>query len=263
MLKDSGFGLRYWPEMVLTANYLRNRGPVVGWNLTPYEAHTGHKPLLGYLWKIGQVGLSQARKPHTGWQHWQDRAQRCRLIGYEGHYIYRMVNTEGKIKRYSRVAWIDDYENLHKRDRSHSLLPPAKRQWLISSSANLSPEQPVEFRPQALDDILEKNSQENDVSQDFLFDFTSNANKDPSTSQPQSSPLSSLQTTPDIQTPEIQNAPPKNSDCSTSQGKPVTRSQKTSNTELFSLLASANSPEFPEPKNYKQATSKQNPHHDD
>ena len=29
------------------------------------------------------------------------------------------------------------------------------------------------------------------------------------------------------------------------------------------MLASANSPEIPEPKNYKQATSKQNPHHDD
>lgn len=47
------------------------------------------------------------------------------------------------------------------------------------------------------------------------------------------------------------------------RGGPITGSQKTPNTELFSLLASANSPEIPEPKNYKQATSKQNPHHDD
>lgn len=66
MLKDSGFELRYWPELVLTANYLRNRGPVVGRNLTPYEADTGHKPILGHLRRIGQIGLSQARKPHTG-----------------------------------------------------------------------------------------------------------------------------------------------------------------------------------------------------
>lgn len=139
----------------------------------------------------------------------------------------------------------------------------AKWQRLISSSANLSPEQPVDFTSQALDDILKENSQENDVPQDFLFDFTSNANDDPSPSQPQFSPLSSLRTTPDIPTPEIQNVPPKSSDCSTSQGKLVTQSQKTPNTELFSLLASANSSEILEPKNYKQTISKHNSHHDD
>ncbi len=49
MLKDSGFELRYWPELVLTTNYLQNCGPVVGCNLTPYEADTGHKPILGHL----------------------------------------------------------------------------------------------------------------------------------------------------------------------------------------------------------------------
>lgn len=54
MLKDSGFNLRYWPELVLTANYFRNRGPVVGRSLTPYEADTGHKSLLGHLRRIRQ-----------------------------------------------------------------------------------------------------------------------------------------------------------------------------------------------------------------
>ncbi len=77
MLKNHRFELRYWPEMVLTANYLRNSGPVVGRNLTPYEADTWHKPILGHLRQIGQIGLSQAKKPHTGWRHWQDRAKRC------------------------------------------------------------------------------------------------------------------------------------------------------------------------------------------
>ncbi len=72
MLKDSGFDLQYWPELVLTANYHRNRGPVVGRSLTPYEVDIGHKPLLGYLCRIGQIGLSQSRKPHTGWRHWQN-----------------------------------------------------------------------------------------------------------------------------------------------------------------------------------------------
>ncbi len=263
MLKDSGFELRYWPELVLTANYLQNSGPVVGRNFTPYEADIGHKPYLVHLRRIGQISLSQARNPHKGWRHWQNRAKRFRLIGYESHHIYCMVDAEGKIKQYSMVTWIDDDNNLRKRDQSHSSFPPAKWQQLIYSSANLSLEQPVEFSLQVPDDMLEENRQENDIPQDFLFEFTCNANDDPSPSKHRSSPLSSLRTTPDIPMPEIENGPPKSSDCSTSQGKPVTRSQTKPNTELFSLLASAKSPEIPESKNYKQATSKQNPHHDD
>ena len=168
-----------------------------------------------------------------------------------------MVNSEGQIKRYSRVAWIDDKGSSHKRHRTHSPPPPDKRQQLISFSANLSLEQPVEFSLQAPDGDLEESNKENDVPQDFLFEFTSNVN-DPTPSEPKTSPPHSLRTTPDIP-----NATPKSSNFSISQKRPITRSQKTSNTELLSLLASANSPEIPEPKNYKQATSKQNPHHDD
>ena len=168
-----------------------------------------------------------------------------------------MVDVKGKIKKYSWVAWIDDNASADNRDHSHLPLPPAKRQRLISSSANLSPEQPVEFLIQAPDDV-DKNAPENDAPQDFLFDFTSNAN-DLTPSESHSSPLSSLRTTPDISN----TTPAKSSEFSTPQARPITRSQKTPTTKLFSLLASANSSEIPEPKNYKQATSKQNPHHDD
>lgn len=166
-----------------------------------------------------------------------------------------MVDSEGKIKRYSRVAWIVDC-TLQTRDRDHSPPPPPKRQRLISSSANISPDQPVEFSSQAPNDTLEESNQENDVPQDFLFDFTNNTS-DSSPSEPETSPLSSLCTTPEI------SDPPESSDPTAIYDKPVTRSHKTPNTELFSLLSSANSPEVPEPKTYKQAVSKQNPYHDD
>ena len=127
-----------------------------------------------------------------------------------------MVDSEGKIKRYSRVAWIDDEGSSHKRDRTHS--PPllAQREQLISSSANLSPEKPIGFSLQTPDDVLEESNKENNVPQDFLFDFTSNAN-DPTPSEPQTSPLSSP-----CKTPDIPNATPKNSNFFTSQGGPIT-----------------------------------------
>ena len=168
---------------------------------------------------------------------------------------YPMVDFEGKIKRCFRVAWIND-STLQTRDRDHSPTPPPKRQRLISSLANLSPEQPVGFSSQAPDNTLKESNQENDVLPDFLFDFTNNAS-DSSPSEPETSPLSSFRTTPEI--PD----PPKSSDPTAIYDKPVTRSHRTPNTELFGLLLSTNSPEVPEPKTYKQAVGKQSPRHDD
>lgn len=57
IFKDFSLELQYWAELVLTANYLRNCGPVIGQNLTSYKADTRHKPLLGHLGRIGQIGL--------------------------------------------------------------------------------------------------------------------------------------------------------------------------------------------------------------
>ena len=45
ILKDSGFAIRYWPKLILTANYLRNREPVVGRDITLFEADT-RRPLF-------------------------------------------------------------------------------------------------------------------------------------------------------------------------------------------------------------------------
>ncbi len=166
-----------------------------------------------------------------------------------------MVHFEGKIKRYFRVAWIND-STLQTRDRDHSPPPLPKRQPLISSLANLSPEQPVGFSSQALHNTLKESNQENNLLQDFLFDFTNNAS-DSFPSEPETSPLSSLRTTPEI--PDL----PESSDPTAIYDKPVTPSHRTPNTELFGLLLSTNSPEVPGPKTYKQAVGKENPRHND
>ena len=44
ILKDFGFAIRYWPELILTANYVQNQEPVVGRDITPFEVDTG-RPL--------------------------------------------------------------------------------------------------------------------------------------------------------------------------------------------------------------------------
>ncbi len=44
ILTDSGFSIRYGPEIILTANYLQNREPVFGRDITPFEADTRRPP---------------------------------------------------------------------------------------------------------------------------------------------------------------------------------------------------------------------------
>ena len=108
MREGAKLDIKYWAEMVLTANYLRNRQPTEGRSITPYESHTGSPPELGHLRIIGQTGYAQNRKPSTGWKKFQERATKCTLVGYEGDHIYRMINARGAVMRYSNVQWIDN-----------------------------------------------------------------------------------------------------------------------------------------------------------
>lgn len=108
MLKDSGLSIIYWPELISTANSLRNRQPVTGREVTPYEANIGRKPQLGHLQRVGQYRYAQVRKPNTGWKKFQDRAIRCILLGYKGDHIYRMLTPNNKVLTFSNVKWIDN-----------------------------------------------------------------------------------------------------------------------------------------------------------
>ena len=64
-LSESRLPKKYWSEMVLTTNYLRNRMPVTGRDITQYESKTGLQPQLSHLRHIGQRGYAQDRKPQT------------------------------------------------------------------------------------------------------------------------------------------------------------------------------------------------------
>lgn len=88
LLSESGLSKKYWSEMVLTANYLRNRMPVTGRDITPYESKTGLQPQLGHLYRIGQRGYVQDQKPQTGWKKVTNRVTAATLVGYEGDHIY-------------------------------------------------------------------------------------------------------------------------------------------------------------------------------
>ena len=108
LLKDFGFAIRYWPELILTANHLRNWESVVGRDITLFEAHTGRPHFLGHLQWIGERKLAQLPKPAIGWRYVQDHRRISRLIGYESNQIYQISEVSGKIIRYSNMGWINN-----------------------------------------------------------------------------------------------------------------------------------------------------------
>ena len=106
-LQDTELDKDLWPELVLAANYLRNRSPCASIGKTPYEAHTGSKPRIQHMRGLGTEGWAIKRKPATGWVKGQQRAVKGRLVGYEGDHIYRMLIGD-KVWRVHEVKWFKE-----------------------------------------------------------------------------------------------------------------------------------------------------------
>ena len=66
MLQGSQLSIKYWSEFARTTNYLRNRQPVTGHDVTPFEASTGHPPDISHLRILKQTGYCQVHLGNTG-----------------------------------------------------------------------------------------------------------------------------------------------------------------------------------------------------
>ena len=60
IFKDSGFAIWYWPELILTANNVQNREPVVGRDITLFEADTERPTKHNYT--IGGIMKTMCQK---------------------------------------------------------------------------------------------------------------------------------------------------------------------------------------------------------
>ena len=264
MLKESNLPMKYWSELILASNYLRNRLPVVGRAITPYEARTKHKPCLQHLRRIGQSGFAQNRKPYTGWKHFQDCSTKGTLVGYEGEHIYRMLMPNGQIMRYSNVDWIENFPT-----KSKSIVETVQPCHITKGNAK-----------NGLLDISQ-GSKNTATSEDILIplDFSSSQKQNPPIppdSPTTSSPLSSPRFSP---TPPDHTSDSQQPSTVSSKEQRLTRAQAKSKniiiaplssypaiedtSTLLSILASGNNPEPYEPKSYKQATSDHCRHHED
>ena len=274
MLKESGLHQSYWPELFETANYLRNRQPTSGRDITPYEASTGRKPQLGHLRRIGQYGWAQARKPSTGWKKLQDRAIKCVLMGYKGDHIYKMLTPSHQILSFSNVKWIDNAA-LSKRSAPESgETPKAKRQRLFApTSETEKPEhggqsnedETIEF----LNSITTSTSKSSEMlpppppspaspspSTQRAISFTSNSSSR-TTSPAPSKPVTRQQIHAAASTATTHQAPIANRQ-EILATHPELREPSPDPLAMVMLLSAATTTEPEEPKTFKQATAPYN-----
>ncbi len=87
---------KWWPEILKTVNYLCNLSPCSVTCKTPYEEWYGDKPNLSHLRIIGCTAM--AKKKKVGRRKLIDtKAICCKVLGYDGHTIYRILTSDGQI----------------------------------------------------------------------------------------------------------------------------------------------------------------------
>jgi transposase InsO family protein len=126
MIADSGLDKTLWPELIMTANYLRNRSPTKILGLTPYEAYEGTKPSLEHLRIIGSTVytlIPKERRLQSA--KFDDRSQKCRLVGYDGESIYRVWNpVTHRVTRVKDVLFDEGSQTGPKMDQAESKTTP-------------------------------------------------------------------------------------------------------------------------------------------
>lgn len=107
-LKLAGLPAKFWPEMVKTANYIRMRSPQVRVQTTPYEAWHGEPPRYSHLRTPGTKcwAIQRLRSKQT------ENGIECKLLGYEGDSIYRLLTLDGKVIRASTVRFAAEKRSL-------------------------------------------------------------------------------------------------------------------------------------------------------
>ena len=90
---------KFWPEFIRTANHLRNFLVLSRQGTTAFQAHEGERPNLSHIRVIGCHAYALNHKA----KKLDPRAIKCRLLGYEGNSIYRLLTPDNKVVRHSSV----------------------------------------------------------------------------------------------------------------------------------------------------------------
>ncbi|KAK4205849.1 hypothetical protein QBC37DRAFT_407640, partial [Rhypophila decipiens] len=105
VLDSAQLDKKYWPFIAESAGYLRNLTPHRKLGKTPYEAWFGDKPDISHLRALGSRGFAKqtgARKKLL-----DDKGVPCRLLGYQGAHIYKVLTDDGRILLSSNVVFTE------------------------------------------------------------------------------------------------------------------------------------------------------------
>lgn len=96
---------KWWPEILLTVNYLRNLSlsSVIG--KTPYEAWYGEKPDLSHIRSIGCTAYTkkiQSKRRKLA----DEKASPCKLLGYNGDRKHRLLTRDNRVIRSTNVEFV-------------------------------------------------------------------------------------------------------------------------------------------------------------
>ncbi len=97
---------KWWPEILLTVNYLRNLSPSSVIRKTPYKGWYGKKPDLSHLRIIGCTAYTKKIESKRR-KLADEKAFPCKLLGYDGDRIYRLLTYDKRIIRSINVEFVE------------------------------------------------------------------------------------------------------------------------------------------------------------
>lgn len=104
-----------WPEIVVAMTYIKKiwRTKALEGNSSPYYAQHQEDPDINHLRILGStvyVFLHEEERD-LKWEKWKARALRGKLVGFDGHTIYRVyIEQQAKVIRIKDLRIFEDYE---------------------------------------------------------------------------------------------------------------------------------------------------------
>ena len=96
---------KWWPEILLMVNYFYNLNPSSIIRKTLYKAWYSKKPNLSHICIIGCTAYT--KKIEFKHQKLADKkALSCKLLGYKGNHIYRLLTCNNRVIRSTNVKFV-------------------------------------------------------------------------------------------------------------------------------------------------------------
>lgn len=107
LLADAKINIRYWPEAILTASYLRNRTIAKSVNKSPYEIFLGKRPNIENLRLYGSKVF--ARTPESKRNNkWDRKSDFGILVGYENNGYRILIDNKVIVVRHVDIIKDDE-----------------------------------------------------------------------------------------------------------------------------------------------------------